>query len=168
MSALKIKIIIALLCLSLVQGCGFRLAGKADLDPVFDNTYVTFSGRGRPMAELLEAQFKTNQVNLVAQDQATAVVSVLYENRTREILSVDEEGRVNEYELVLRVGISVANAEGQQLIPNQDLRLSRDFFFEIDEVLGNEEQTIYQELREDISRLIIYRLQAISTVAAEA
>ena len=156
-----------LLCLSLIQGCGFRPAGKADLDPVFDNTHVAFEGRGRLMAELLESQFETNEVNLVAKEQATAIVNVLYETRNREILSVDEEGRVSEYELILRVGINVTDAEGKKLVPNQDLRLSRDFFFEIDEVLGNEERVIYDELREDISRLIIYRLQAISTLEAE-
>ena len=88
-------------------------------------------------------------------------------NRERDVLSVDEEGKVREYELILRVGIGVKDAEGQKLIKDQDIRLSRDFLFELDEVLGSEESVIYEEMREDIARLIIYRLQAVSTEVPE-
>lgn len=160
---LKTKFLTVLLIFSVLSGCGYQLAGKADLDPVFENSHVTFAAGGQLMAQLVEEQLKANNADLVELDDASAIVNILYERRSREILSVDEQGRVSEYELILRIGLNVVDAEGKLLISNQDFRLSRDFFFEIQEVLGNEERVIYDELRQDISRLIIYRLQAVST-----
>jgi len=147
----------------LLSGCGYKRAGKADLDPIFESSHVTFASGGRAMAQLVEEQLTANDADIVALDAADAIVNILYERRTREILSVDEEGRVSEYELILRVGLNVVDANGKVLINDQDFRLSRDFFFEIQEVLGTEQRVIYEELRQDISRLIIYRLQAVST-----
>ena len=150
-----------------LSACGYRLAGKADLDPVFESTYVTYKGRGRLMAELVEQQLKVNKVDLVSAEDAAALITILYESRERDVLSVDEEGKVREYELILRVGVGVKDAEGKRLIKDQDIRLSRDFLFELDEVLGSEERVIYQEMREDIARLIVYRLQAVSLEVPE-
>lgn len=160
---LKTKLLIVALIGLLLSGCGYRLAGKADLDPVFENTHVTFAAGGQRIAELVEEQLAENDIDIVEQEEASAIVNILYERRTREILSLDEQGRVSEYELILQIGLNVVDVDGKVLIRNQDFRLSRDFFFEIQEVLGNEEQVIYDELRQDISRLIIYRLQAVST-----
>ena len=165
----KINLIIIVVALSMISGCGYRLAGKADLDPVFENTSVTYKGDGRVVAELLEKQFEVNKIKLVNEGQASARVVVLYDHRDREVLSVDEEGKVREYELILRVGVDVSDAEGKKLIKPLDIRLTRDFLFEVDEVLGkaSEEHLIYQEMREDIARLVMYRLQAISTQEEE-
>ena len=166
----KIKIIISLIAMLFLSACGFHLAGKADLDPVFDETHVNYKGRGRLMAELVESQLKANKNDLVNIEDATAVVTILYERRNRDVLSVDEEGKVREYELILEVGVSIKDAEGKKLAKNQNIRLSRDFLFDVDDVLGKgrEENVIYQEMREDVARLIIYRLQAISTEVQES
>ena len=147
-----------------LSACGFHMAGKADLDPVFENTHVSYKSGGRRMSELVEDQLKANKNNLVNLEEASAVVTILYERRNRDVLSVDDEGKVREYELILQVGVSVKDAEGKKLIKDQNIRLSRDFLFDIDDVLGKgrEENVIYEEMREDISRLIIYRLQAIA------
>ena len=165
----KVNLLIVVIAVSLLSSCGYRLAGKADLDPVFETTHVSYQGRGRLMAELLEEQFKANKYQLVEIDKASAVVDVLYEITERDILSLDEEGKVREYELILRVGVDVKDAEGKKLINNQEVRLSRDFLFEINELLGKsgEEGKIYQEMREDAARLIIYRLQAITLEVTE-
>ena len=150
----------------LLSGCGYHLAGKADLDPVFENSHVSYQNRGRVIAELLEKQFEVNGVNLVSKEEASALVNVLYERREKDILSVDEEGKVREYELILLVGIDVRDVEGNKLMRDQNIRLTRDLLFDIDDVLGkgSEENKIYQEMQEDVARLILYRLQAVSSV----
>ena len=153
----------------LLSGCGYHLAGKADLDPVFESTHVSYQNRGGEIAKLLEEQFKVNGVKLVDKDNASALVEVLYERREKDILSVDEDGKVREYELILLVGIDVRNAEGKKILNNQKIRLTRDFLFDINAVLGksSEETKIYQEMREDVARLILYRMQAVTSEVEE-
>lgn len=164
-----VNLLIIIIVFSLLSGCGYRLAGKADLDPVFESTHVSYQGRGQAMAQLLEKQFEANKYELVSAEQASAIVEVLYENTDREILSVDEDGKVREYELILSVGVDVKDSEGKQLIGNRQVRLTRDFLFDINDVLGkgSEERAIYQEMRADAARLILYRLQAISLEEVE-
>ena len=153
----------------MLSGCGYHLAGKADLDPVFESSHVSHQHGGSAIAQLLIEQFKVNGVKLVDQENASALVDVLYERREKEILSVDEDGKVREYELILLVGVDVRNADGKKLMNNQKIRLTRDFLFDINDVLGkgSEENKIYQEMREDVARLILYRLQAVSSEIEE-
>ena len=154
----------------LLSGCGYHLAGKAELDPVFESSHISHKNRGHIIAELLRKQFEVNGIKLVAREEASALVEVLYERREKDILSVDEEGKVREYELILMVGVDVRDAEGKKLMKDQNIRLTRDFLFDIDDVLGkgSEENKIYQEMREDVARLILYRLQAVSSEVEEA
>lgn len=163
------KIVLILIAALAINACGFQLAAKANLDPMFEKTHIDYQANTAAMAKLLAAQFKANDMQLVNSDDASAHLKLLYENQTKEILSVDENGKVREYELILQVGIRLSDAGGKVIIRNQDIRLSRDFLFEINDVLGksSEREQIYQEMREDIARLIIYRLQAISSLAAE-
>ena len=165
-----VKLLIIVISFALVSGCGYRLAGKADLDPVFESTHVGYKGQGLAMAELLEEQFKANKYELTSAEQATALVEVLYDITDREILSVDEDGKVREYELILRVAVDIRDSEGKKLVDSQVVRLTRDFLFDINDVLGkgNEERAIYQEMRADAARLILYRLQAITLDIEEA
>ena len=153
----------------LLSGCGYHLAGKAELDPVFESTFVSYQNRGRNIADLLKEQFEVNGVNLVSKEEASVLVDVLYERREKDILSVDEEGKVREYELILMVGVDVRDVDGKKLMKTQKIRLTRDFLFDIDDVLGkgSEENKIYQEMREDVARLILYRLQAVSSEVEE-
>ena len=164
-----IKIITLLIIVSVLVGCGYKIAGEADLDSVFDKTHVTYQARGKAMAELVEQQLRVNQNELVSAEDASAIVTILYERTEREILALDEEGKVREYELILRVGFSVKDAEGKAMIKNQNIRLSRAYLFDLDNVLGGrlEEKLLYQEMREDASRLIVYRLQAVTSEQVE-
>lgn len=157
----KISVLIGLL----LSGCGYQLAGKAELDPVFKHTHVSHQAGGQRIAALLEKQFTINGVNLVDAGQASVRVNVLYEHTSREVLSLDETGKVREYQLILKTAVDIRDPAGRLLVKSAEIRLTRDFLFEINQVLGkaNEEQQIYQEMREDIARLILYRMQAVSS-----
>lgn len=166
---IKVKVIFLVCLLMASSACGYRLASKAELDPVFDNTYVGYQSGGREVAVQVEKQFRTNEINLVSEKDADVIVNVLYERKDREIVAIDSQGKVREYELIMRVGVDAKSATGETYLANQDVRLTRTLLFNIDDVLGNqrEQEAIYQEMREDIARLIIYRLQTVSS-AAEA
>ncbi len=159
------KILLVLVTALLLNGCGFKLATKADLAPMFDKTSVSHEANADVMANVVISQFKANDIEIVEVESASANLTILYETQNKEILSVDENGKVREYELILQVGIRLEDEKGKVLIKNQNIRLSRDFLFEIDDVLAktSEREQIYQEMREDIARLIVYRLQAITS-----
>lgn len=164
------KIFVVIVATLMLNACGFKLATKADLAPMFNKTSISHEAGADVMADAVVSQFRANEIEIVGADVATAHLTVLYETKNKEILSVDENGKVREYELILQIGINLQDETGKNLIKNQNIRLSRDFLFEIDDVLGksSEREQIYQEMREDIARLIVYRLQAIKSVQTQA
>jgi len=160
------KILVVIVTALILNACGFKLASKADLAPMFDKTSISYEAGADIMADVVISQFKANNIQIVEAEAATAHLTILYETKNKEILSVDENGKVREYELILQIGIHLKDETGKTVIKNQNIRLSRDFLFEIDDVLGksSEREQIYQEMREDIARLIVYRLQAIKSL----
>ena len=155
-------LVLVLIVFSL-SACGFRLAGKADLAPQFERTHVSFSGNAKYVSRQLEKQLAANEVELADKDEANVIVHLRYDRKKKKILSVTDSGRAREYELVLNVGFDVKDAEGQTLLAPQNIHLTRDFLFDINDVLGKseEEKEIYREMRRDAARLIVYRLQSI-------
>ena len=146
-----------------ISACGFRMAGKADLAPEFDRTHVYYSGSAKYVSSQLRKQLEANEVDLTDKEDANMIVHLRYDRAEKKILSVTDSGRAREYELILDVGFDARNAEGEMLLSNQNIRLTRDFLFDINDVLGKseEEKEIYREMRKDAARLIVYRLQSI-------
>lgn len=158
------RVISVLALISLLMACGFQPAGKVKLDARFAKTHIYTLSNAAIMVDLLQRQFQENKFPLVDQTQASIIINVLNEKISKRILSVDSDGKARMYEFELVVGIAVKDAEGKNLLPNQNINLSREFLFDINSVLGksSEEQEIYTEMRNDAARLIMRRLQALS------
>ena len=158
------RVISVLALISLLMACGFQPAGKVKLDARFAKTHIYTLSNAAIMVDLLQRQFQENKFPLVDQTQASIIINVLNEKTSKRILSVDSDGKARMYELELVVGIAVKDAESKNLLPNQNINLSRKFLFDINSVLGksSEEQEIYTEMRNDAARLIMRRLQALS------
>ncbi len=80
------------------------------------------------------------------------------------ILTVDNDGKAREYELILRVNFDVKGVDDSNLLNEQNISLSRDFVFDKSDLLGanEEEQKLFNEMRNDVAKLIVHRLQAIN------
>ena len=86
----------------------------------------------------------------------------VFDERTgRRVLSVGSGGGVTEYEVYYAVSFQLAYP-GADPLPAQTLRLTRDYVFDSEGVLGSgeEEQTLRDEMRRDLVRLIMQRLQS--------
>jgi LPS-assembly lipoprotein len=79
---------------------------------------------------------------------------------------VDSRGRAREYTLSYAISFSLNGPQpvtGDVFrIEQQDLRIERDFLFDPEDVLGNArgESQLYEEMRQDLVRLILLRLQS--------
>ncbi len=95
-------------------------------------------------------------------DDSTATLRITRNQTGKRILSVSDKGKVQEYELSVSVAFEV---KGQDtiLLENQTIRVKRDFLFDENDVLGKaqEEQIVFRDMRKDLVRLMIYRLQTI-------
>ncbi len=147
----------------LLQGCGFHLAGEGIFVDELNNTHILGVSASREMLRLLENNLKSNQINVVAAESATAVLRILSEETDKVVITVDSDGKAREFELLLRITFEVKRPDNTVLLDKQMINLNRDFVFDKSDLLGTseEEQDLFNEMRKDAAKLIVYRLQTI-------
>jgi LPS-assembly lipoprotein len=142
-------------------GCGFHLRSQYALPEALAVTYVD----GNPRSQIvigLKRSLRSSETQIATQkDGATAIVRVFDESTGRRVLSVGSDGNVTEYEVNYTVSFQLAYS-GEDPQPAQTLRLTRSYVFDSVGVLGSgeEEQTLRNEMRRDLVRLIMQRLQS--------
>ena len=146
-----------------LSGCGFHLAGYGDYSSSLDNTSVQSVSSSHELVRLIENNLKSSKINIVEIDQATAIVNILHEETEKVVLTLDSDGKAREYELILEVTFEVKGHGNSYFLKDQSISLSRDFVFEKGDILGanEEEQQLFSEMRNDVAKLIVYRLQTI-------
>jgi LPS-assembly lipoprotein len=142
-------------------GCGFHMRSQYAVSEGVGVTYVD----GNPRSQIvigLKRSLRSSETRIVTQkDEATAIVRVFDEGTGRRVLSVGSGGDVTEYEVYYTVSFQLVYP-GEDPPPAQTLRLTRGYVFDSEGVLGSgeEEQTLRDEMRRDLVRLIMQRLQS--------
>jgi len=157
----KSKATIVFLSAMVTFGCGFHLRSDYTMPEAMTTTYV----EGDPRSQIvvgLKRNLRTSDVQIAtSKDEATAVVRVFDEQTGRRVVSVGSDGKVTEYRVFYVVSFQLAYPD-ESSDPPQTLRLTRDYVFDTGGVLGSggEEQTLRDEMRRDLVRLIMQRLQS--------
>ena len=148
-----------------LSACGFHLAGTmGNLSDDLNNISVQGMSDGLMLAGLVERHLTSNRVNVVAANQATMLINVVDEETSKVVLSVDSDGKAREYELIFKASFEVKKPDGSNLLPDkQYINLRRDFVFDKNNILASneEEQELFDEMRDEAAKFIIYRLQTI-------
>jgi len=155
------------LCAALLPACGFQLRGAAQLP--FKTIYMDNTS---PMAVELRRILRANaDVQFVnAPQEAEAIIELYGEQRRKEILSLNAQGRPREYRLLLDIYVRVHNGKGQNFIPPSLLQQNREISFNDNQVLAKEaeEGLLYNDMQSDMVQQILRRLSNIKkTVASD-
>jgi LPS-assembly lipoprotein len=153
--------LVLLLAVTQLPGCGFRLAGQATLP--FETLYVPtgdYSSFGAEFRRYLESGSKTRLTD--RPEQAQAVLEILSERRDMVILSLSSAGRVSEYLLRYRVSFRLTDNAKRELIPASEIALQRDMTYNDADVLGkeNEQELLYRDMKNDAVLQLARRLAA--------
>jgi len=155
---------ITLLCAA-TAACGFHLRGSGTDFAGIEGERI-FVNQTR--AQAVTAQVR-QQLNLagakLTETPGDADYSVIVSNErlVREVLSVSPQtGKAEEYQLLLRVFMTVKTSGGETLVDEQQISLSRDFTYDEDAALGkfSEEQLLREELTREAADQILRRLGA--------
>lgn len=151
--------------LLLLVGCGFHLRGNTQLSPLLARTYmqgiVPYSELGIGLKRSLEANGATVTLD---PKEATALLSVIYNQLQRQVLSVGSTGKVQEYALKYVLQFQVTNPQGQVLLPPQRVELMREYQFDERSVLssGEQEALLRKTMQKEMVQQILWRLESLS------
>ncbi|MBI5462248.1 MAG: hypothetical protein HY941_08705 [Gammaproteobacteria bacterium] len=160
----RAAVFVIMLTALLLTACGFHLRGDVKLAAVLNKVYIEGNDPYDPLVRELTRSLTTTGAAVVAESKdATAVLQILKNSGSRRVLSVSSAGKVREYELYQTLEFKVRDAAGRELLAPQRLELTRDYLFDKEDVLGksSEEEMLRRDMRRDLVRLAMLRLEAL-------
>src|ERR1700758_3831722 len=145
-----------------LAGCGFHLRGEQKLpfDTIFINTPPN-----SPLGATLSRQIRTGtETRTVPQaSQASVVLEILGEQRDKEILTLNAQGRAVEYKLIYRLRFRLHDGKGREYIGPTEMRAQRDISINDSQVLSkeSEEALLYRDMQTDLVQQLLRRIAAV-------
>ncbi|MCK5395771.1 MAG: hypothetical protein KAJ32_07250 [Gammaproteobacteria bacterium] len=151
-----------ILLVTVISGCGFQPRGLLDMSAEISPLYLQQNSvfeLGRELKLLLA----TNRISLTDDlTRSNAQITLLGEEKSRRVLTVDGDGRAREYLLMYTVKFSVNINQPENKEVKDSISLSRSLLFNTDAVLAvtNESEVLYKDMQRNAARLILLKLQA--------
>jgi len=152
----------ALTVLLLLVGCGFHLKGYHQASPNLDGLFIVQMDDGGLVREIRQ-QLLVSGVKLAATaEQSKNLLRILQEQFSQRVISVDANGKVLEYELLMQASFSVAATGDPEPPTPRRLELTRQLTFSGTDELGrrNEAELMRSDMQTDMASQIIRQLQA--------
>lgn len=146
-----------------ITACGFHLRGQL---PIHESLKViAVQSTDRDLQRSLEESLQVSGATIVSNPaDALAVLNLHTVNFERQVLTIDDRGKVTGYILQYKVAYTVTGAEGANL-KTANLTERRDFNFDPDLVLQKEIEE--NALREDMVTQLTQRiLRQLTTITA--
>lgn len=145
--------------LMLVAGCGFHLRGESTLP--FETLFLSI-GTVSPVGADLKRSITTGSRTRVVETAAEAqgIFQVVGDQRDKVILSLTGAGRVNQFLLRYRFVFRVHDGKGHDIIPQNEIVLTREMTFSDTQVLAKEveEQQLFRDMQRDMVQQVLRRL----------
>lgn len=167
------RLLLSVLMLAIVVGCGFKLRGAISVDLPFKTVYVSGVPDTSPFAQVLKAQLRANGIGVVPdeyKDRAEVILRVLGDQQMKTVLAVNPSGLAREYRLSYRLGFKVESGSGIELYPATTIDLTRDISFNpqtAQEVLSKEQEDamLVRDMQNDAAIQVMQRLSTIRVPA---
>jgi|SRR5690625_799046 len=156
-------LIVALLVAS--TACGWRLrghGGSASLEGV--TLFVDATAVSAELQAPLNRGLRAAGATLSDEpQQADAILKLLGETTQQRAASISADARVQEYELIYNLRYQLQTAAGEPLVEEENIQLSEVYPYDSSNVLGSQSRAanVTERLRQDVTRMLLPRLQAV-------
>ena len=142
----------------MMSGCGFKMRGPVILP--YKTIYIS-GGMTQDLKLTLSRLLKSslNTAEVTRPDTAELFLNIT-ETPAKQILTYNQAGQITGYRLVEQVKFSVTQKDGEELIPQSDIYLTRDMDFSVSTPSAAEQLEIllFTDMRQDVSAQILRRL----------
>ena len=142
------------------ERCGFRLRGRFTLP--FETLYISYN-LNTPLGSQLSRQLKAgSDVRLVnSPSEAQAILYILGERRSRNVVAYNAYGDAREYELKLEVSFRLAAPDGALYLPDTVIPAVREISYNEEDYLtrDTEEALVINEMLSDIVVQMVRRIE---------
>jgi len=145
----------------LLSACGFHLKGMGGSTRPLPFSSVYVEDGSSKLGPILHETLARNEklVLLSSPKQAEAVISVLGENQSKEVSTINSGGKVNEYLLSYSATVRTVLG-GVPVEPDMDIKVRRYMNYSDSDVLGKEQEEalLWNDIRQDAAEQLVRRL----------
>ncbi|VXB52143.1 LPS-assembly lipoprotein LptE [Luteimonas sp. 9C] len=148
----------------LLPACGFHLRNALTLPPDLGPVKVTARDRYSGLVQLLNRSLDSAGVQRAsASSTDVATLRIESERWASTPLSIDAQGRAQEYTLRYAVVFSMVDANGDDIVPEQAVELARDYLSIPTQSIGtdSERDLLSNEMEREMSASILRRIDAV-------
>ncbi len=152
------RLLLVLISLSLLAGCGFKLRGSYELSTQLPE--ISIEGGNRAIVERLTAIWTGNDIAVVATGSGAPTLSLSRVEFDKETVSTDATGIATEFEYTYLVEFSVMDANGEVLLPQSSISVFNTLEYDPGDELEfeEEEEFLKEEMEQDIALQITREL----------
>ncbi len=146
-----------------ITSCGYHLRGPMPLAPLLYKLYLETNDPYGQLTRYLNQFLKVSGVTLVEKrEDATAVLVILRETTSQQLLGMSSTQQTRQYNLILNVIFQVTDPQGKIVVPPQSITQTRSFTIKSDQILAgsNEANNLYNQMRQAITYDIMARLSS--------
>lgn len=146
----------------LLASCGFTLRGSAELPAQLQPLYLEALDADSDMLRELRRVLENNRVQLAEEPGLGYRLGIGNEERSERVVSVNVNARAGEYELTLALPWQLR--QGTTVVAGPErLTLSRVYLADPENAVAKtqEAEQILREMRQDLSRQLLRRLQSL-------
>lgn len=152
-----------LVLVGMLTACGFTMRGATPLP--FNSLYLSgISDNTRFGGDVARAIRASSPNTRLTEEraQAQAVLIAVRQSRSRREVSLNPQGRVEEYELIVRYTFRLVDARGNVLLPDTTFSDARDMPYDDNAVQAKqgETETLYRDMEKTLVSRLIRRLTA--------
>lgn len=155
------KFVAALFFAVFLTACGFQLRG-AELSALpYSSLHIALDPDSEMYLWLTRYIQSLDTTEIVRNpEDAEAIFTQIKNERQKNILSLDSQGRVKEYRLEVDYAFQVKNQAGQVIVPMHEITLTRDISHSDDTLLAkeSEEAILWRDMYQDLSNQILRQL----------
>jgi LPS-assembly lipoprotein len=147
----------------LSSACGYQLRGEASLPPEMARTQMVIDDEYSTLARRVRTMLERSGVQMVAADQATAILEIPQNEVVTEVLTIADNARVREYRVTHTVKFRLTDMAGAELIGWQTLRQAREISFDEQQILASsrEQEYLREDLANTLAQLMVARLESL-------
>jgi LPS-assembly lipoprotein len=150
------------LALVLLSACGFQMRGTTPLP--FDSLYMSMPDNRKFTADLRRAIKASSPGTRMADSakEAQVILQQVSSRRSRREVSLNPQGRVEEYELSVRFTFRLIDSKGNAIIPDTTLSAYRQMPYDAQVVQAKASQmdVLYSSMEQSLVSRVLRRLTA--------
>ncbi|MEN1957763.1 LPS assembly lipoprotein LptE [Luteimonas sp. MJ204] len=170
MARRPLRFALPMLVALLVTACGFHLREPLQLPPDLAGVQVTARDPYSPLLQALTRTLERAGFDVPERaGEGVARLRIHSERWESQAISVDQFGRAQEFTLRYAAVFSLLDGDGEELVPEQVIELSRDYVSLPENSTGSESERemLSREMQREMAAAVLRRIDAVNRADQE-